>query len=464
MRSAETLVTSAANVQLEGANLARPRPKVRVSPARQQSIFHERGLREDSHRTPNGLETSHTSRKFSPKGGNLAGHRMSFSKKYSLPSVAPLPTLAQAGAGLAVIDDWFPNLLTGFRVAEFVHYLRVFPSLRIISTCPDLSHFAHFAKRYPDISDRVQPWHTGSFDCLRAAWFVFLNNAYFWVEEMERRSIPFVLTLYPGGGFNLNDPESEAKIVRVFASPLLRAVITTQPVTLAMLQRMGCSVPVHQIPGIVVNPSYFVNSTTRTTIPGQGAARICFAAFRYDAGGRSKGFPEFLAAANILAVRHPKVQFAVAGDLGPSDWPISGALEGRITFHGALQTSGLRAFFNEQHVIVSPSRRYATSGTSFDGFPTGSCVEAALCGVAVLSSDELDQNRYYRSGEEILICEPKPKAIAAALTPVINDPSRLAALAERGRQRTIALYGVKKQLLSRTRILRLLAAEAGLPL
>jgi lipopolysaccharide transport system ATP-binding protein len=368
-----------------------------------------------------------------------------------------------AGSGLVIVDDWFPNLLSGFRVAEFLHHLRVFPGLRVVSTNPDPSHFARFAKSYPDVSDRVLPWRADRLHGMRAAWFVFLNNAHTWLMEMEQRSIPFAFTLYPGGGFNLGDPKSEAKLARVLASPTLSAVIATQPVTVETLRRMGCPVPVHDIPGVVVNPSYFVCSRARTTFTAPGATRICFAAFRYDPGGRSKGFPEFLEAAAILVHDHPKLHFAVAGDLGPADWPVPAILQGRIAFHGPMPTSELQAFFLRQDVIVSPSRRHATSGTAFDGFPTGSCVEASLCGVAVLSSDELDQNRFYRVNEEILVCPPEAEAIALTLKPIVHDPARLAAIAEAGRQRTITLYDAAAQLLPRTRVLRSLAAEAGIP-
>lgn len=81
----------------------------------------------------------------------------------------------------------------------------------------------------------------------------------------------------------------------------------------------------------------------------------------------------------------------------------------------------------------------------------------------MLSSDELNQNRFYRLNEEILVCPPEAEAIASTLEAVVRDPARLAALAEAGRQRTVTLYGVVAQLLPRTRVLRSLAAEAGIP-
>jgi hypothetical protein len=103
------------------------------------------------------------------------------------------------------------------------------------------------------------------------------------------------------------------------------------------------------------------------------------------------------------------------------------------------------------------------TGSEFDGFPTGTCVEAALCGVMVVCSDELDQNRFYRPNEDILICAARPDAIVMTIDSVLRDTSRLIALAEAGRRRSVELYSVAAQLIPRTRILRALADEVGLP-
>jgi lipopolysaccharide transport system ATP-binding protein len=373
----------------------------------------------------------------------------------------PIAGGGDAGAGVLVVDDWFPNLLTGFRVAEFVHYLRVFPGLRAASTCPiESGHYGRFGERYPDVASRVLPFNISLFEQTSLAWFVFLNNAYVWIDYMDNLEIPFAFTLYPGGGFNLNDAESETKLIRILASPMLRAVIATQPITLSILERFKCRVPVNYIPGVVVNPAYIEASRSRSS--GLAALRICFAAFRYDEGGRSKGYPEFIQSSAILAERYPDLVFSVAGDLGPDDWPIPLPLVGRISFKGPLATLELKQFFAEQNILVSPSRRYAMSNRGFDGFPAGTCVEASLCGVLVLSSDELDQNRHYRAGEEILICAPEVQKIVDSLEPVILNKSRLAQIAEAGRRRTVDLYSASVQLLPRTKLLRLLAADAGL--
>lgn len=356
---------------------------------------------------------------------------------------------------LAIIDDWFPNLTTGFRVAEFVHHLKTFPNLTVFSSSPAFqAHYPAFFARYTDVAKRVVPLTTHDFSQINAAWLVFLNNAAACLSMLEAHSIPFVFVLYPGGGFHLNDPETDNKLTRILASPQLRGVVATQPIIIDTLQRFNCRVPIHYLPGVVVDPSLVEGSAPRPPHSRNEPLRICFAGFRYDKGGGSKGYPEFIAAAEILGRLHPDLRFAVAGDLGPADWPIVPFLKERISFAGAMPTDGLREFFLTQDVMIAPSRRYALSGKAFDGFPTGTSVEASLCGAAVVGSDELDQNRFYTSETNILIVEPTVEDIVAKLDPLIRDPDRLAALAEAGRKRTVELYGAEQQLLTRSRILQ----------
>jgi lipopolysaccharide transport system ATP-binding protein len=127
-----------------------------------------------------------------------------------------------------------------------------------------------------------------------------------------------------------------------------------------------------------------------------------------------------------------------------------------------LATTELREFFLSQDVMVAPSRRYAQTGTEFDGFPTGTCIEAALCGVALICSDELSQNRYYAAGEDLLICPPEPDDLVRCMEEFLHDPARLLTVRRNGRKRTVSLYRPEAQLLPRSRFLRRLALDAGI--
>jgi lipopolysaccharide transport system ATP-binding protein len=376
----------------------------------------------------------------------------------------PLPDEAP-GAGLLIVDDFFPNLLMGFRVAEFNHYLRVFPGLKIACTHPvfGAAHCA-YAARYPDLADRVEAWDSLSFDAAKAVYFVFLNNAHHWVTELERRKLPFGFTLYPGGGNNLHDDVSSGKLDRVLSSPMLRGVLATQPVTLDVLRQHGCSVHVSYVPGVTVNPTYLsVPKVPRETLRSS-EFRICFAAHKYEPKGVSKGYPEFLSAAAIIAARHPEAVFSVVGNFGPDDVPVPAQLMDQLVFRGPLPTMELREFFLGQDIMVAPSRRYAATGTEFDGFPTGTCVEAALCGVALICSDELNQNRYYAVGEDLLICPPEEDDLVQCMEELLQDPARLLTIRQNGRKKTVSLYRPEAQLLPRSRFLRRLALEAEIPI
>ena len=62
------------------------------------------------------------------------------------------------------------------------------------------------------------------------------------LDELEERAIPFVLELYPGGGFARFNPEVDHKLRLVLSSPCLRKVITTQPATTRyLLEKNFCS-------------------------------------------------------------------------------------------------------------------------------------------------------------------------------------------------------------------------------
>lgn len=368
------------------------------------------------------------------------------------------------GSGLLVVDDYFPNLLTGFRVAEFTHYLRVFPGMQIASTAPDFAALhAAYAERHADVAAQVVPWSPDSFRSARAVSLTFLNNAHHWVDELDRHSVPFVFTLYPGGGFELGEARSMAKLKRVLASPMLRSVVATQPVTVETLRPL-CRVPVLELPGLVISPAYLAADAVRRPPAAGEGLRICFAAYRYDAGGRSKGYPEFIAVASELARRRSDLRFAVAGNFSASDWPIPEHLAPRLSFVGPLPTQELRQFFLGQDVMVAPTMRFALTGTEFDGFPTGSCVEASLCGVAIICSDELEQNRHYEDGREIMICKPEAASIIGPLEALARNPDRATQIGKRGQQRTGTLYGIAAQLLPRTRLLRSLADNVGIRL
>lgn len=360
---------------------------------------------------------------------------------------------------VVVLDDFFPDLRTGFRVAEFTAHLRAGTVDRVLTTAGPFHELsAQFGSAFPDLVDRVQPYSRESLDGVGLAYIVFLNNADAYLDDLTSASVPFVVTLYPGGGLNLGTEEGERKLARVLGSPLLRHVITTQPlVTERARAALGAEseVPVTEIPGIVSGGELFVpGAGMRSTYFGSGKEilDVAFVAFKYSERGADKGFPEFAEFVRLAHEAGLPVRAHVVGGFDEHDLD-PGYPAGLLTFLPAMRTSELRSFFLGIDLIVSPNRPGLLSEGAFDGFPLGTCVEAALAGVAVMASDELQQNRLYRDGRDILIIQPDPAAMLRRLDEVLREPGGLRRVAHAGLRTTRKHYAPEMQVAPRARII-----------
>jgi lipopolysaccharide transport system ATP-binding protein len=372
---------------------------------------------------------------------------------------------------LVVLDDFFPNLLTGFRVAEYNAYLGAFGNLRVLSALSAFAiEHARYAARYPQFASRVERFSRRDLRGAKLAYINFLNNAALFLPHLERHGLPFALTLYPGGGLGLREAPSDSKLLQVLSSPLLRSLTVTQPVTeryvIDFAAQHGLRLaPLRLVPGVVVNPMYS-SSATPAHRPYFGEAKamfdICFVAEKYMARGENKGYPEFIAMAHALR-DEPALRFHVVGSFTADDVDVA-ALGKRISFHGRIETIDLPGFFDGMDLVVSPNKPFLLHPGNFDGFPTGACVEASLCGVAVMASDALKQNPGYHSGDSILIVPPAADAMVEGLRGLLREPGRVASMARAGQALTRRWYAPEVQIGRRREVLEAVAQEVGLAL
>ncbi len=365
---------------------------------------------------------------------------------------------------LKILDDFFPNLLTGFRVAEYNAIFSAFPRAQVLSAYPHYaSCIVEYARVHPEYARRVNIFEPRALDDCGLAYVNFLNNAVLFLDALESKAIPFVITLYPGGGFGLNETESDYKLDRVLKSPLLKAIIVTQRVTRDyVIARNRRSIPIHFVPGVVVNPSYFFPSVCRRKSENN-VFHVCFVAEKYMEKGVNKGYPIFIEAAKSLALERENIHFHVVGNFDSSDVMVTD-IANRIRFHGRLMTSELKGFFSRMDVIVSPNQPFLLHPGNFDGFPTGCCVEASLCGVTVVATDELKQNPGYRDGEDMLIVPPKSSVIADTLRNLVDHPDHCFSLGVRGQAMSRMFYAPSRQIGPRLNILKDMAKRHGVAL
>lgn len=263
------------------------------------------------------------------------------------------------------------------------------------------------------------------------------------------------MTLYPGGGFDLGSEVAKAKLERVLESPLLRHVVSTQPRVTEYLKSAYPTVLVTEILGVPENPLYFApGAGTRSDYFGmkKGTLDVCFAAHKYTPGGVDKGYPEYLDIVRALKGAGVPVRAHVVGPFSAEDVPCPD-LGDVLAFHGVMTTPELRVFFLDKDLIISPNKPDLLALGAFDGFPLATCVEAALCGVAVLASDELAQNRSFRDGRNILIERPTADAMFRRLMKLFEEPHGTRRIAQAGLKVARIHYSPSAQMTRREEIL-----------
>jgi len=93
------------------------------------------------------------------------------------------------------------------------------------------------------------------------------------------------------------------------------------------------------------------------------------------------------------------------------------------------------------------------SKEAFDGFPTGSCVEAGLRKVAVFCTDELKLNNYFIDNEEIVIIPHDADRIVRMIEAFYKKPAKLRSIAEKGAAKMREVDSCERQMLPRIKLL-----------
>ena len=367
---------------------------------------------------------------------------------------------------LLILDDIFPVLLSAFRIAEYNVYLERYPDATVHSTGTAYHHaretrplsavMQDYEAVYPALAGRVQLFNVRELPAAGLIYTIFINNAYKFLPLAEATGTPLVFTLYPGGGFQLDDPKSDLKPRRVFASPSFRRAIVTQAVTLRyLLEKKFCAPEkIWSVFGGVLP----TNQTSLTATPkrrfgvDKATLDICFVANKYMPGGVDEGYDVFLATARRLAAEFPAAHFHVEGTLTEADGDFTGIRE-RTTMHEILTTEALHRFIVDMDLILSPNLPSKLKLGAFDGFPTGNCEEAGLSGVAVFCTDELKLNTASKPDEEIVMLNKDLDAIFATVSDYCADSIRLHRLADRGPEAFQKVYALSAQMAPRFAVL-----------
>lgn len=381
---------------------------------------------------------------------------------------------ARGAEAFVIVDDIFPHPLSAFRIAEYNQYLRLFPTAQVHSSGGSFrllgkpqtfrSVRASYERQFPEFRGRVQKYHVRRRRQGAVAYTIFLNNAHDFLPFFERNRSPLVFTLYPGGGFALDDPASDQMLKRVCSYPLLRKIIVTQKNTMEyLLERGFCGASEVEFVYGGVFPSDRLPATSDHRVffrTGKRTLDVCFVAHKYMPGGRDKGYDVFVRTAELLHERFDDVCFHVVGPFDSSDLDVS-RLGETIRFYGSRETSFFRNFYAQMDIILSPNAPFLVQRGRFDGFPTGACMEAGMSGVAVFCTDELNLNVVFRHGEDIVIVPRSAESIADSIAAFHEDPEALHRLQVAGQAAFRKVFDIDRQMARRLDILSPLLASAA---
>ena len=381
---------------------------------------------------------------------------------------------ALADDRIIILDDIFPHLLSAFRIAEYNTYLARYPNAVVYSTGTSFKYLndtrsfqevlQDYLEYYPQFKSRVFEFSPDLMPILRGrlVYLIFLNNTFNFIDLIEKSQIPFIFTLYPGGGFIPDDEESDQKLFRVCSSKYFQKVIVTQKYIGDYLINKKMCTPDQ------VELIYGVVTSIETIIPDQLDKKyyklnketfdICFVAHKYMIRGLNKGYDVFIEVAKILYNLHgSNIVFHVVGNFDEKDIEVS-ELKDNIKFYGTRTTDWFPQFYANMDIIMSPNipLHYImpeVKKSFIDGFPTGCCVEAGFCGTVVFCTDTVNQNIAFKNGEDIVIIPRDIEAICTLVSRYYHNPQALYELSRIGQHSFRKIFKLENQMEPRLRLI-----------
>jgi len=360
---------------------------------------------------------------------------------------------------LVILDDTFPFLLSAFRVFEFNYYLETFDNVEVHSRFRTFSSdkplkpsrvLDDYYRLYPKNAHKIVKFNRRRRVKGQLVYFVFLENAIQFIDFIEQNKIPFVFTLYPGGGFQIGQVRSDENLRRICSSSYFRGVIATQKITRDyLISNSFCDKEmVEFIYGGVFPSEYLASSGSVKKYYKQDKCTfdVCFVAHKYMPRGIDKGYDVFIEVAKKLSKSHKDIHFHVVGSFDKHDIDVRG-IDERIRFYGPRATSFFSEFYSDMDIILSPNAPFILNAGGFDGFPTGSCIEAGICGVAVFCTDQLQQNIHFRDNSNIVITTRDPSDICERITHYYENCDRLYDLSEEGKNLFRSIFSEQYQLI-----------------
>ncbi len=358
---------------------------------------------------------------------------------------------------LIILDSYWPSIHTSFKVAEYNYYLKEFENCEVLLDIPNYKEIkGGYSNCHPELLNRISSLD-GKKDLSCSLFYtLFINNAYRFLPIFKRNGTPFIFTLYPGGGFGLNNKGSDKKLSAVLGSKLLRKVIVTETITKKyILDKKFCTEDkVELIYGGITPSDLFKKNymPKKYYKKDKDTFDICFVGKRYSEKGADKGYDTFIKVAKKLIKRSNDIRFHVAGGIDENEIDVS-EIKNKIIFYGLKHITFFPKFYSKMDIILSPNIPFKLYFGNFDSFPTTCCKEAGFAGTAVFCTDELHLNTELKNHHDICIIPKDPDGILEIILKYFNDLDSLYNLAHNCQKNFLRLFNLENQMEKKLQII-----------
>ena len=372
-----------------------------------------------------------------------------------------------------IFDDIFPSIYSSFRYEEYTEYIKYFENVIIFTTGKSLKAVGEsrdikevikeFEKKNNIFKGKVFELNDENIKIIKnlkykVSILTFLTNVRENIKILEKYEIPFMFTLYPGGGFVLNDKNCDIELRKICNSKYFRKVIVTQKNVYKYLLKNKIAKK-HQIEFIygVVTPNEILKESNDLESEKYGVNKnkldLCFVAHKYTEKGIDKGYDIFISVAKELNKKFKNINYHVIGGFNENDIDVS-ELGNNISFYGVKDSKWLRNFYNNMDIIISPNRPNMLGKGTFDGFPTGSATEAMIRKVLLLCTDELKLNVKFKNKKELIIIKPNFENVTKIIEKLYKNPAKIKKIAEQGSKKAKDIYSKENQIIPRVKIIK----------
>jgi hypothetical protein len=356
-----------------------------------------------------------------------------------------------------IFDDIFPHPLSDWRQNEFLYYLKNIRETKIITGIHNSSlfketkqHIEEFKLSNPFFKYSVTIFNEHDKYTAKLGYCLFYNNLKKVFPIFIENKIPFVFTLYPGGGFKMYDYDTDKNLSTYFSSSLFRHVIVNMPhVYDYIIQRFNIDISkVSLIYGAPLSLPEVIDSATHD----DSIIRIVFSSHKYVQHGVDKGFDIFNKVAKYFE-GNPNFEFTCIGGFSEKDLITSTK---NINFISDVLPQKLSGEFAKYDIIISPNRSHVLHYGAFDGFPTGSVLHACNSGCMMMLTD--DWNNATRLGlvdnESFIFIAANSEFVVNKLLELSKGKSRIKSIAYKGKGTLIKQLDLTNQMKKRITILK----------